>query len=120
MKRILVAATAILAASLSTSAFAQGWWDGPEVGVQGGYAWGTSRRRCVAPGTIVPYSFRPSGGMGGAHAGYNWQWDHFVLGLEGDAEGGSVTGRFGSFRRRPISGTDRHGSSTRSVRGKLG
>src|SRR6185312_10786467 len=91
MKRILIGAVAVLAAGLSSSAMAQGWWNGPEIGVQGGYAWGTSKGN-INFGPGVTYKFDPSGGLGGAHAGYNWQWDHMVLGIEGDAEGADVNG----------------------------
>jgi outer membrane protein OmpA-like peptidoglycan-associated protein len=105
MKRILVATIAALAATLSTSAFAQDWWSGPEVGIQGGYGWGP------------PSIGNPDGGMGGGHAGYNWQMGSFVLGIEGDAEGGDITGR------HVIPGTGSVGSDMdfdASVRGKLG
>src|SRR6185437_4320784 len=85
MKRILVAAIALVAMSATAPAFAQGWWNGPEIGVQGGYAWGTSSGAVGSPPSL-PYSFHPGGGIAGIHAGYNWQWDHVVLGVEGDAE----------------------------------
>src|SRR6185437_2131383 len=88
MKRALLAAAGLLAI-MSTPAFAQGWWNGFEVGVQGGYGWGTSKGDVNAP--LVPYSIHPDGVLGGVHAGYNWQWDHVVLGLEGDAEGADVS-----------------------------
>ena len=72
---------------------------------------------------LLNYSLSPSGGMGGAHAGYNWQWDHVVLGLEGDAEGGDVSDSLtGSFPR--IRGYHWHRRRNMdfdaSVRGKLG
>jgi outer membrane protein OmpA-like peptidoglycan-associated protein len=91
MRKIFAAVVVVSAMALSSTAFAQGWWAGPEVGVQGGYAWGNSNGTITAPRTSVPYSLSPDGGMGGAHAGYNWQMGNFVLGLEGDAEGGSVS-----------------------------
>ena len=112
----------MLAAGLSSSAMAQGWWDGPEIGVQGGYAWGTSKGSI--PAIPLTYKFDPSGGLGGAHAGYNWQWDHVVLGIEGDAEGadvnGSLTGNFPTVR--PIfRGTAKTNMDfDASIRGKLG
>ncbi|HEY7992169.1 MAG TPA: outer membrane protein, partial [Stellaceae bacterium] len=117
MKRALFAAAGLLAI-MSTPAFAQGWWNGFEVGVQGGYVWGTSKGDVVGPGTNVPYSFSPQGGIGGAHVGYNWQWDHIVLGLEGDAEGGSVTGRGVNL----LAGGAAHDNMNfdASVRGKFG
>jgi opacity protein-like surface antigen len=109
MKRILVAAFAVLAAAFSTSAFAQGypqpgygWWNGFEVGVQGGYGWGTSSGKLLTPGTEATlldtgtfphYNFGTSGGVGGVHLGYDWEITPWVLGIEGDIEGGSVGGR---------------------------
>ncbi|HEX4110994.1 MAG TPA: OmpA family protein [Stellaceae bacterium] len=85
MKRLLLAVVAGAGLILSAGAHAQ--FNGPELGIQGGYGWGTSS------GTVGPgYSFSPDGGMGGAHAGYNFQFGPYVLGLEGDAEGGSISG----------------------------
>jgi outer membrane protein OmpA-like peptidoglycan-associated protein/opacity protein-like surface antigen len=105
MKRILIAAFAALAATFSTSAFAQGyaqpgygWWNGFEVGIQGGYGWGTSSGKLLTPdttstGTFPHYNFGTSGGVGGVHLGYDWEMTPWVLGIEGDIEGGSVGGR---------------------------
>jgi outer membrane immunogenic protein len=43
-------------------------WNGPYLGLTGGYGWGTS-----------------SGWLGGVYAGYNFQVDpHWIVGLEGD------------------------------------
>ncbi|MGH6979815.1 MAG: outer membrane protein, partial [Stellaceae bacterium] len=87
---------AIAGAGLLVSAAAQAQtWNGPEIGVQGGYGWGTSSgitSDLTGATGPFPYSFTPSGGLGGAHAGYNWQWGPYVLGLEGDAEGGFISG----------------------------
>ena len=123
MKRILFAAMALFGMALSTQAFAQDW-SGPEIGIQGGYAWGTSSGNvncfpvACAPG--VPYSFGPSGILGGGHAGYNWQFGQVVLGIEGDAEGADVssngTGHFGVTPYTFHSSMD----FDASVRGKLG
>ena len=97
MKRILFATAAIVVATAATGASAQTWWNGPEVGIQGGYAWGTSSGLLTDtnPPRIsarFPYSFDVNGPLGGAHVGYNWQWDQLVLGAEGDAEFADVTG----------------------------
>jgi outer membrane protein OmpA-like peptidoglycan-associated protein len=98
------------------------WWGGPEVGIQGGYGWGDSSGTGIGAGHSGRYSFSPGGGMGGAHIGYNWQMGNFVLGLEGDAEGGDIGGleRIGGI---PVIGSAGIGSSMdfdASVRGKLG
>jgi outer membrane protein OmpA-like peptidoglycan-associated protein len=115
MKRLLLAVVAGAGLMLSAGAYAQ-TWNGPEIGIQGGYGWGTSSGQ-INPGAFG-YSFSPDGGMGGAHAGYNWQFGPYVLGLEGDAEGGSIsdTGRVGTTAATVHSNLD----FDASVRGKLG
>ena len=128
--RILFGAAALLVGALSSSAYAQDW-SGPEIGVQGGYAWGDSSGVATGTGgplggTTVsrPYSFSPSGGLGGAHAGYNWQFGNVVLGLEGDAEGADVSGSLtasGVVAGLPrISAVHDRMDFDATVRGKLG
>jgi outer membrane protein OmpA-like peptidoglycan-associated protein len=109
MKRLLLASVAVAALAPSVTAFAQDWWSGPEIGLQGGYAFDGSSGNLTCPGfdggeggvtcaterIIDPkfhYHFDTTGALGGAHAGYNWQWGHTVLGLEADAEFADVTG----------------------------
>ncbi len=122
MRKALIATVAVAAAVFSTGAVAQTtWWNGPEVGIQGGYGWGTSSGSIAgAPAGTPSYSFSPSGGMGGAHVGYNWQMGTFVLGLEGDAEGGEV----GGLQRNTFAGGSYGVSSSMdfdaSIRGKVG
>ena len=122
MKKVLIVAVAAAAVACSTGAFAQGWWGGPEVGVQGGYGWGTSSGHIIgAPAGTPGYSFSPDGGLGGGHAGYNWQMGSWVLGVEGDVEGGDIGGKEHVFLGR--GGSYGVGSSMdfdASVRGKLG
>jgi len=123
MNRVLLASLAGAGLLISAVAHAQ-TWNGPEVGVQGGYGWGTSSGSVGdltgATGPF-PYSFTPSGVIGGLHAGYNWQWGPYVLGLEGDAEGASISGSHTTF---DIGGNAMHVRSNldfdASVRGKLG
>ncbi len=96
MKRILITAVALLSLSFVVPAFAQDW-AGPEIGLQGGYGWGTSSGNldCYptsCPPARDPYSFSPNGALGGVHAGYNFQFGQVVLGLEGDAEGAGLSG----------------------------
>ena len=120
MKRILVAAFVALVGTVSTSAFAQsflpfspfggggygygqeyGWFNGFEAGVQGGYGWGRSSGRFLdsegTPGAITSgvgsYRFSTHGGLGGIHLGYDFQNGPWVLGVEGDAEGGDIGGK---------------------------
>lgn len=49
-------------------------WTGPYIGANLGYQWGS----------VSNNPTEPSGVMGGIQAGYNWQFDNFVLGAETD------------------------------------
>jgi outer membrane immunogenic protein len=51
-------------------------WAGPYLGGNLGYDWGSVRNNPT----------RPSGFVGGAQAGYNWQNDRWVFGVEGDLQ----------------------------------
>jgi outer membrane protein OmpA-like peptidoglycan-associated protein len=132
MKRMLVMAVVGAGLMAAAGAHAQNMfnfngpptdWSGPEAGIQGGYGWGNSSGH----GNYAPpsrYNFDTDGGLGGIHGGYNWQRGNFVLGLEGDIEGGEIGGKgcnpsctFGLAGSRSV------GSSLdadASVRGKLG
>lgn len=79
-------------------------WTGPYVGLQGGYGWGDND--ATADGIVTGELFRSNdvplnggkgsigigGFVGGLHAGYNWQSDALVLGLEGDLEFADING----------------------------
>ncbi|HEY5207893.1 MAG TPA: OmpA family protein [Stellaceae bacterium] len=113
--RPIIAATAaiILAATFSATARAADW-SGPELGIQGGYGWGSSQGQ-VVPG-FPAYSLSPDGGMGGGHAGYNFQFGPYVFGVEGDAEGGDI-----SATRAGLGGSIRTQMDfDASIRGKMG
>src|SRR5436190_19441291 len=103
MKRSLVTAFGFLAlaAALPASAadlprgtvpykapayVAQYNWTGFYLGINGGYAWGDSDWNGFAVGN------KPSGGMVGGTAGYNWQGagSPWVFGLEGDIDWASI------------------------------
>ena len=81
-------------------------WTGPYAGVHLGYGWGnadTNITRCLPPfpddqrrRQLSPH---PSGIVGGAQAGYNWQTGCFVVGIEADI---SVSGMNGSQTVSPI------------------
>ena len=45
-----------------------------------------------------------SGVVGGAQAGYNFQFDQFVIGVETDFQGTSISGGNNNGARRPIPG----------------
>jgi outer membrane immunogenic protein len=51
-------------------------WAGPYLGANLGYQWGTTTNNPT----------KPSGIMGGAQAGYNWQTGQFVFGAEADLQ----------------------------------
>lgn len=82
-------------------------WTGPYVGLQAGYGWGdndVSVDRTVVREAIDALrtddavvngrdgSINLDGFIGGLHAGYNWQSDALVLGLEGDIEYADLNG----------------------------
>ena len=67
-------------------------WTGIYVGGQIGYAWGTSNTNLGDNfGDYVSFSSNNSGVIGGAHVGYNLQLSQFVVGLEGDVDGSSLS-----------------------------
>jgi outer membrane immunogenic protein len=73
-------------------------WTGLYVGINGGYSWGRSDTDVqfltfpggvpiVAPaGSITSADFKMDGGIAGVQAGYNWQQNNWVLGIEGDIQ----------------------------------
>jgi outer membrane immunogenic protein len=91
-------------------------WSGVYIGGQIGYEFG--RDFAFIPGGAGPgVGYSPTGVIGGAHIGYNWQMAQFVFGLEGDVNGaayrGTGVGLAGTTlsQRIPVDG---------SVRGRLG
>ncbi|MCP8940099.1 porin family protein [Alsobacter sp. SYSU M60028] len=58
-------------------------WTGFYIGANAGYAWGNSDVVDLALGT--KYSLDPGGFTAGLQAGYNYQVNQFVLGVEADA-----------------------------------
>lgn len=95
-------------------------WSGFYIGVNVGYGWGRetadfapgdpltsfnfSFNGPVAGGTPPgPASVNPKGGFGGVQAGYNWQIDKFVVGVEADFDGADIRGRgVSSFLHLPV------------------
>lgn len=67
-------------------------WTGFYLGLQGGYGWAQSDTTVTGPGG--PFGLSPDGNgfVGGAHAGYLFQFDSFVLGAEGDIEYSGIDG----------------------------
>jgi outer membrane immunogenic protein len=86
-------------------------WTGVYIGGQVGYAWGTQKANVAVPqvtngaGAVVGVggtafnSYSAEGVIGGAHVGYNYQVNQWVLGIEGSVDGTSISKTF-------IPGTD--------------
>src|SRR5271165_2851018 len=67
-------------------------WTGVYVGAQIGYAWGNQNVNLGDNfGAFATASNSANGAIGGAHVGYNLQLNQFVLGLEGDVDGSSLS-----------------------------
>lgn len=69
-------------------------WRGFYVGLNGGYAWGSTDPVVVTGGAAggAMAAIDPEGWLGGAQLGYNAQFGNFVLGVEADLMGGNVEG----------------------------
>ncbi len=71
-------------------------WTGLEIGLQIGYKWGNDHSRFDGVATDVtgddqgafsiPINTKPSGAIGGAHIGYNWQVNQLVFGVESNID----------------------------------
>jgi len=73
-------------------------WAGPYLGGNLGYDWGS----------ISNNPTKPSGFVGGAQAGYNWQTGHLVFGVEGDIEVSGADDTFAPWKfSNPWFGTAR-------------
>ncbi|WOJ90863.1 porin family protein [Methylocapsa polymorpha] len=75
-------------------------WTGVYLGGQIGYGWGEDSSNIwlsgplgsvAFPATYTSGSTQTEGVIGGAHIGYNWQINQFVLGLEGRVDGTSLS-----------------------------
>jgi outer membrane immunogenic protein len=81
-------------------------WTGFYIGVAGGGAWANTSFDPIN----APLNAKPSGGIFGGYAGYNWQFGSWVTGVEGDFSGadikatqlgiGEKTNELGSVRGR--------------------
>ena len=106
-------------------------WTGPYVGGQIGYAWGPSAFDLIGFNPlnnalfVIANSNSPSGVIGGAHVGYLYQINQFVVGIEGSVDGTSLSANAQFFLPNFVGTTDvltAHVSSDvqGSIRGKLG
>lgn len=85
MRQSLFAAALIFATM--TPAFADDVnWTGAYAGLHAGGAWGSTTVRDNAKDGVPPgpFSYDTSGAFGGGTAGYNYQYEGFVVGVEGD------------------------------------
>jgi opacity protein-like surface antigen len=125
MKRILVIAAALTV--FGSTAFAQSdasWWSGPEVGIQAGGVFGdvtgSGNSFPIAAPPPLTYSNNISGVIGGGHVGYNWQFNHFVLGLEAEGDAAGVSGTIHPMLGPTVYTVHDSNSWDASVTGKLG
>jgi len=63
-------------------------WVGPYIGVNLGYQWGSATHSGASP----------SGPMGGAQGGYNWQFGQFVVGAETDLQFSGADDMFAAWK----------------------
>jgi outer membrane immunogenic protein len=70
-------------------------WAGPSLGAQLGY--GFANTSSVTTNLVqtfpVPFDYGSNDVLGGVHAGYNFQFGHFVFGAEGDVEASAISGQ---------------------------
>jgi outer membrane immunogenic protein len=78
----------------ATAAAPASRWNGPYIGLHGGYGKGNYDASLAGGQTNLD----PSGGFGGFQTGYNWRFaPDWVLGLETDASWGSIRDSGGGF-----------------------
>jgi outer membrane immunogenic protein len=106
MKKFLIAATSLTAlVAFAGSASAadpvvdlEYDWTGPYIGLQAGYGWGDSDTTTFDDtGVAFPGSdgsTNINGFIGGLHAGWNWQSDAIVFGIEADVNLANIDGTF--------------------------
>jgi outer membrane immunogenic protein len=105
-------------------------WTGFYVGVQVGGAWGTGSNLFTGFDPFFPpngvflnsnFNGNPSGVIGGGHIGYQYQINQWILGIEGDVNGTSLSKTFAAAFPDGTSITANSSASIQgSIRGKLG
>ena len=92
-------------------------WTGFYAGGQIGYSWGSERTRFIAANGIgAAFTSDTNLVLGGGHAGFNYQFGSYVLGIEGDIEALNSDGRF----RHALGIGEVKRDWQASVRGRLG
>jgi outer membrane immunogenic protein len=76
-------------------------WAGFYIGVNGGGGWGKTTFDATPQ-----FNGKPSGGLVGGHAGYNWQRGSVVAGLEADIDGADIKQTVGVAAQRLSEKTD--------------
>ncbi len=76
-------------------------WTGTYIGINGGYAWGTSDHTNTAGVTTGDFDLR--GGLAGVTYGGNWQMGHAVLGFESDFDWAHIDGSTAAAACAPLS-----------------
>jgi outer membrane immunogenic protein len=89
-------------------------WTGFYLGAQAGYGWGDSSFN--ADGTGLSAAWDQEGWLAGAYAGFNWQLNSLVLGVEGDVNAAGIDGSTTADGINFSSDID----AVASVRGRLG
>jgi outer membrane immunogenic protein len=83
-------------------------WAGFYIGANGGYAFNANNNKNIVafdPHFGIAETVQrsePAGGFGGAQAGYNWQYNRFVFGVEADEQIADIEGN--KFTFSPVAG----------------
>ncbi|HVZ54492.1 MAG TPA: outer membrane protein [Pseudolabrys sp.] len=91
-------------------------WTGFYAGINGGGGWGGSQWSSPV-GTSGTYDI--SGGLVGGTAGYNWQYNNIVFGLEGDLDWSNIRGS-GGGPGCPVGSCQTRNDWLGTVRGRVG
>ena len=97
MRKIVVVLAAVAAMPVTVASAANNTWTGLYVGGQFGGGWGTSQTTNVTatsaePAGTVDGPTGLSGALGGLYAGYNYQMNQYLVGIDGDFSWSSVDG----------------------------
>jgi outer membrane immunogenic protein len=88
-------------------------WTGFYIGGHIGYGW-SKQTGVESGGTLFLGDNKLKGGVAGVHAGYNWQFNQVVVGVEGD-----VSGTFGNKWSSLVCTTNACGGSGTFMKGEM-